>query len=271
MSETAAPPATPMPANLPDATPSPSTADARSWLPEEYREDKAFAKFKDIGSLAKGYRETVSFVGADKNTLLKLPQDEAAPEWSEVWNKLGRPETPAGYTFEGLDDFPAEALDGFRSAAHAAGLPAKQATALAKWYADHQGQQREALRTDAEASLRKEWGATFDERIHSARKVMDQFGGDEVRDFIERSGFGNHAAVIRMFAKVAEQIAEPGALKGGQAGAQPGPSAMTPAEARAEIDTLRADREFMDKYFRRDAEAVKRMRHLWDMAAPAGQ
>lgn len=240
--------------------------DARAWLPEEFRGDKAFEKFGDIGALAKGYRETVKFVGADKATLLRLPQDEAAPEWGEVWAKLGRPEKPEGYSFDGLDDLPG--LDAFRTAAHAAGLPAKQAAAVAKWYAEHQGQQRDALRAEAETTLKKEWGAAFDERLHGARKAMDQFGGQELREWIERSGFGNHPGVIRMFAKVAQQLAEPGALKGGGGGQQPGAGNLAPAEAQAEWERLQRDQEFMGKYLSGNGPETERVRRLFAMMHP---
>lgn len=240
--------------------------DARAWLPEAYRADPAFASFDGVDKLAKSFKDTQQFVGADKATLLKLPKDEAAPEWNDVWAKLGRPETPAGYSFEGIEDMPG--LDGFRTAAHAAGLPAKQAQALAGWYAKTQGEAIEAMRVDAENTLGKEWGAAFKERTHAAKQMLDKFGGDELRDFIEKSGFGNHAGVIRMFAKVAEAVAEPGALKGGGSGAQPGAGALTPAEAQAEWTSLQRDPEFSAKYMRGDGPAVERAKRLFAQMHP---
>jgi hypothetical protein len=252
----------------PDAAP--AAASGPEWmasLPDDMRADASLARFKDVGGLAKSYRELERFTGADKASLLKLPKDEAAPEWSDVWAKLGRPEKPEGYTFEGLEDMPG--LDGFRQAAHTAGLPAKQAQVLAKWYAEHTGQQREALRTEAETTLKQEWGAAFDERLHQARKAMDQYGGDDLREWIERSGFGNHPGVIRMFAKVAQAVAEPGALKGGGGGQGPGAGNLSPSEAKARHQELTADREFMNKYYAGDRQAREEMRRLFDMMAPS--
>ena len=241
--------------------------DARGWLPEEFRSDPAFEKFTDLGALAKGYRETVKFVGADKATLVRLPKDEAdAAAWGEVWSKLGRPEKPEGYTFDGLDDLPG--LDGFRKVAHEAGLPAKQAGALAKWYADHQGEQREQMRTSTERALREEWGAAYDERLHSAKKLVEQVGGKDMLEFVERSGFGNHPAVIKLFAKLAAQVAEPGALKGGGSGQQPGAGNLAPAEATAEWERLQRDHEFMAKYIKGNGPEVEQSRRLFAMMYP---
>ena len=241
--------------------------DPRAWLPEEFRGDKGFEKFQDIGALAKSYRETAKFVGADKATLVRLPKDEAdAAAWGEVWNKLGRPEKPEGYTFEGMDDMPG--LDAFRVAAHGAGLPAKQAAAVAKWYAEHQAAQRETMRVEAEGTLKQEWGAAFDERLTSARKALDQFGGEELREWMERSGFGNHPGVIRMFSKVAQQMAEPGALKGGGSGQQPGAATLAPAEAKAEWDMLQRDGDFMKKYLAGNGPEAARVRRLYAQMHP---
>ncbi len=240
--------------------------DPRGWLPEEFRADKAFEPFKDIGALAKSYRDTVKFVGADKATLLRLPKDEAAPEWADVWTKLGRPEKPDGYTFEGIEDMPG--LDGFRQAAHEAGLPTKAAQKLAGWYAQHQDQQREQMRASTEQALRQEWGAAYEERIHSAKKLVEQVGGKEMIDFVERSGFGNHPTVIKMLAKLAGQVAEPGALKGGGGGSQPGAGALSPAEAKAEWEQLQRDREFMGKYLSGNGPETERARRLFAQMHP---
>lgn len=248
------------------AAPVAAASDGRAWLPEAYRADPAFASFDGVEKLAKSFKDTQQFVGADKATLLKLPKDDSPDGWNELWAKLGCPETPAGYAFEGMDDMPG--LDGFRNAAHAAGLPAKQAAAIAGWYAKHQGEQREAMRVDAENTLTKEWGAAYRDRAHSARQALDKFGGDELRDFIEKSGFGNHAGVIRMFAKVAEAVAEPGALKGGASGEQPGAGALTPNEAQIEWKNLQRDPEFMAKYMNGSGPEVDKAKRLFALMHP---
>lgn len=228
------------------ATPAPAApaapADWRAALPEDMRADPALASFKDIAGLAKSFKDTQAFVGADKNTLLKLPKGDAPPEaWNEVWAKLGRPEKPEGYTFEGLDGFPEEALGGFRQVAHEAGLPQAQAAKIAGWYAQFQDQQREALRANAESTLKQEWGAAYDDKLNAARLFMQKMGGPEVGEFLERSGFGNHAAVVKLFAAAAEATAEPGALKGGGSG---NPGVLTPEAARAQIEAKATDTEW---------------------------
>lgn len=243
-----------------------AAGDARAWLPEAYRSDPTFEPIKDLDGLAKSYKHAQQKLGVPPDQLLRLPKDDSPDGWNEVWTRLGRPETPAGYTFEGIEDMPG--LDGFRTAAHAAGLPAKQAQALAGWYAKHQGEQREAMRVDAENALGKEWGAAFKERTHAARQMLDRFGGPELRDFIEKSGFGNHAGVIRMFAKVAEAMAEPGALKGGASGEQPGAGTLTPDEARQEWQTLQRDPEWMAKYMRGGGPEVEKARRLFALMHP---
>ena len=250
----------------------PATAtppDPREWLPEEYRGDPAFQSFKSIESLAKSYRDTAKMVGVDKAQVLRLPKDEAAPEWGEVWAKLGRPESPDGYQIEGEHGLPDGTLAAFRETAHKMGLPQRQAQEVVAFYAQQQATQREALREQAVADLSKEWGGAFADRVGVAQKAAEQFGGPELMDVLKATGLGNHPAVVRAFAKIGMEMAEPGELKGGGGRMS---AAMTPADATAAIGQKRRDTEFMAAYNDRDhpghGHAVKEMGDLYEQAIP---
>lgn len=68
------------------------------WLPEEYRADKSFAKFKDINALAKSYKEMQSLIG--KKTAGIPTEESSAEEWSSFYKQLGVPESADDYKFE---------------------------------------------------------------------------------------------------------------------------------------------------------------------------
>jgi hypothetical protein len=272
---TAAPPAADMLAGTtPASTTAPAAApaaDPREWLPEEFRNDSAFEPFKDISALAKSYRDTAKMVGVDKNTLLRLPKDPDAPEWADVWAKLGRPEAPDGYKIEGEHGLTEDQVAAFRAQAHAMGLPQRQAEGMVQFYAQQQQAARTALQTQAVSALTEEWGAAFDDRVGAARKAAELYGGPELMQVLKDTGLGFHPAVVRAFAKIGMETSEPGELRGG-GGGRPTGGRLTPADARSEIGKLYQDPNFTAAYYNRDhaghAEAVRRMEVLAEQAHP---
>ena len=110
--------------------------DWRSGIPEEIRGHKSLEHIQDVGALAKSYVNAQSMIGADK---VAIPGKHATDEdWGEVYRRLGRPDSPEGY--ELTNEMPEgavvvdEMLDGFRGAAHDAGLSPQQAQKLLGWY-----------------------------------------------------------------------------------------------------------------------------------------
>ena len=249
--------------------------DARAWLPEEYRSDSAFEGIKDLAGLAKSFKDTRAFVGIDKNDLLRLPREGDVP--AEVWTRLGRPEKPEGYglkAVEGIIDD--DALGEFATKAHAAGITGKHATEMFNLYvgmvqagqARKQAEAVEAAKT-GEAELRREWGATYDDKIHAMKRAIDRFGGDGLKQAFDQAGLGGNPLVVKMFAQMGEMLGEGGLKGGGQGGMG---TALSPDAARAEIATLQSDQAFVRKYLDASAEghreAKEKMRALFAAANP---
>jgi len=289
MSETATAAATPAPAAAAPsgagtvlaaadpaaAQPAAATADGadRAWLPEQYRADPAFASFNDVDQLAKSFRDTQAFVGADKAQLLKLPKDEAdAAGWGEVFTKLGRPEKPEGYTFDvPAEAVPPEVLGGFAEAAHGAGLSQKQAAQVLGYYTTTLEAQAVAATQAATQALQTEWGAAFPDKIHNLTRLLTQAGGPEALAQFNAIGGGRNLVLLKALSKLADAAAEPGALKGGSGGGMGG--ALTPAEANQRIQAKKMDPEFMKAYQDADhaghAGAVQEMAQLYSQANPS--
>lgn len=230
--------------------------DPRAWLPEAYRGNEMFAAFKGVEDLAKSYEHAARLVGVDKAQVLRLPKSEDAPEWANVWNALGRPEKPDAYDF---GELPGELMDGVDAAAreafHNAGLSGRQANAVMQLYAGQVLRAQEARAEQAAQiemgivnDLKREWGDGFQDKVHAANRAIMETGGAELAKVLQETQLsdgtylGNHPALIRLFAKLGEQMAEPTALRGGAGGG--GPSSYTPEAARAEIQRLMADRDF---------------------------
>lgn len=250
----------------------PAAADDRAWLPEEFRADPVFKDLRDPAALAKSYANAARMVGLDKGKVLRLPDAEDAPEWGEVFGRLGRPEKPDGYELAAPEGLEPEALSEAAAAFHAAGLSKKQAAAVMGVYAKRleqaqaaQAAQSEAARAAAERDLKAEWGNAFPERLHLAKRAAMEAGGEDFLKALDESGLGNNPVVLRALAKLGAQIAEPNALKGGAGGMSGG---LAPAEARAEWERLQKDPEWNRRYLGGDAEAGKRARELFAAMYP---
>lgn len=248
-------------------------------LPEDLREEPSLADFKDVAGLAKSYVHAQKLVGRDKMPVPTDDSDELA--WSDVYNKLGRPEDPTGYEFNSLnpeeDGFKVqpEFLDNFKKTAHDLGLNAKQADGALGFMKDFVMQTKAEAATAFEKQyeqstieLRKEFGATYDAKVKGASRALDHFGGDAVREKLYNLGLDNDPDVVRMFAKLYEQIGEDkfGAADSGLGG-------MTPGEARNEIEKLKMDSNFMkvytDRYNPGHGGAVNKMQELFKYAYPS--
>jgi hypothetical protein len=111
--------------------------------------------------------------------LVKLPKD--GEPWDEVYNKLGRPESPDKYSWETPENF---SLDGgrydmYKQVAHEAGISQAQFEKLASadaeyWTNTLEEQNKEIQRQQAaeEAALKKEWGSAFEERVEIGRRFI---------------------------------------------------------------------------------------------------
>lgn len=245
-------------------------ADWRSGLPEDIRGAPALKDIRDVGSLAKSYLHAASMVGADKADLLRIPREGDIP--AEVWNRLGRPEAPDGYGLK-IDAVPAEVLGSFSQIAHAAGLTKGQAEKVAGFYAEslaatsaaREAEQAKAYEANI-ATLRREWGPSYDDNIHAMKRGVEQFGGAALVEKFAAAGLANDPDVVKMFAKIGAMMGEANGLKGGGQGTMGGP--VTPEQARAEWASVQRDSDFMAKYMAGDGPAVARARALFDAMTP---
>lgn len=248
------------------------------WLPEEYRADPVFKDIKDTASLAKSYKHAASMVGLDKGAVLRLPDRDDAPEWGEVWGRLGRPEKPDGYGLKAPHEaLPAEMLTAFGERAHAAGLSKRQAETVVGFYGEQlagiekaQAEAAEKATAEAQAALKGEWGNAYEEKIGEVRRLLEIAGGPDVVKAVNEAGLGRSVPFLKAMVALAGQVREPDGLKGGASGGMG--RTMTPAEAQAQIGAKQRDAEFQKAYWTADhpghAEAVREMNALFAAAHP---
>jgi len=163
---------------------------AKSWkeaIPEDLRNDPNISKFTELEALAKSYINATRMIGQDK---VAVPNNNSTDDqWNEVYNKLGRPESPDKYKLEVKSDVvPLDdgAIKSFAENAHKLGL------------------------NNTEAQLRKEWGRAFDDNIKRAGAVAKANMNPQILDMELKDGtrLGDHPEVIKGFANIANLLSE---------------------------------------------------------------
>lgn len=221
-------------------------------LPEDLRMEPSLRNFTDPAALAKSYVHAQRMIGADK---IPLPGKSATDEdWANVWAKLGRPQDPSGYELKVGGEFLGDGeLEAFRKSAFEAGLNNRQVDRMAKFLeetvtgARTAGEQMaEKAVYEAEQELRQEFGQAFEQRMAMAFNAAKQLLGDaDILDEVRLADgrmLGDHPQIVRMFAKLAEQIGEDNLL------GETTEMIMTPQEASMRIaEMTRRDGPYWDK------------------------
>ena len=238
--------------NVATAAPVAAPANFLEAISEEYRNDPSIKSFTNVNDMAKTLIHAQRLIGAEK---IPLPGKSATDEdWANVWTKLGRPQSPSEYQIQFQNAALADGeLEGFRQSAFEAGLNNRQVERMAKFLEDTvsganaaRSEMVEKAVYEAEQELRQEFGQAFDQRMSMAYKAAQQLLGDtEMLDEVQLADgrmLGDHPQVVRMFAKLAEQIGEDQLL--GEASEL----IMTPQEANQRIaEMTRRDSPYWDK------------------------
>jgi len=237
---------------LKDGTPytPPVNEDAGNWrsgFDEAIRNDPSLSKFDDVDNrvamnkMAHSHLEAQKLIGKDK--LVMLTDSSTPDQVKEFYTKLGRPITSDKYTTpadvkmdENLSSiFTPEKIAEYKKLAYELGITQKQfdgwwknevnaANALYKLSEEQETKEN----ADADLALRTEWQDTYPQKVDLAKKVLSQYGSDEIKD-----KYGNDPDIIKMFAKIGKMFSEDQLLGKGPT------SAQTPEQIQAEINELR--------------------------------
>lgn len=261
----------------------PAGGAATTWvdtLPQDLRGNPSLQQFQgktweEVGpNLAKSYVETKSMIGAEK--MLKPSDKWGEKEWGDFFSQVGRPETPDKYSMPEVKMPEDLKLDDAKIAErkalyHKAGLTDRQAKALIEadlnfiktsYEADKQS--TESAKLSAESTLKQEWGDKYQANIELARSVVAKFGDEQFVRYVEESGLGNDPRLIKLLAKAGQGLMEDKAS--GKGAVEIAPSV---ASAMAELNQLKADKTFMDRFVSGDKYAVEKFNYLHTVAYPS--
>ena len=241
--------------------------------------DRGFVENKgypDLAAMVKSHRNLEGLMGVPKERLLKLPEKSDAPEWAEIFSKLGKPEKADEYGMP--KGSPEEFTKWARETFHGLNLTKAQGEALASKITEMvaQGKQasEDAFVRESHAqleNLKKEWGAAYQSNVDAIDKLATQLGiSKEHYEAMERTmgvdGFAKFLFALPQ--KFGAKMGESNFVHGGSEGGS-GFNVMTPGAAQEQINRLMNDKSWFKKYMDGDVEARDLWTHLNKMAVGA--
>ena len=237
--------------------------DWRSSLPDELKNDATLQNFKDVESLAKTVVHQQKVLGS------RIPIPKTDEEKSELYTKLGRPESGEAYDFTIPDThkshFNEDQVKEFRNVAHQIGLNNDQTKALIDFQVksvDHELQRQSTdlsvAKQATEDTLKKEWGYDYDKQVRNAQRALQVYGNEELNELMNGEA-GNIPAVIKLFAKLGSEVTEDMAKN-----TQNNSLATSPLDAQSEIDNIFSDAKdaYHDNMHKDHTNRVEYMRQL---------
>ena len=282
LNEPAAPaaPAPGQPAAAPAAAPAAPAAGNGStidWVREWDAADAGVVEKKGWQTpkdLFKSYRELETKMGQDK---IVLPKDGADPkEWDAVYARLGRPDSPDKYAMpQGSDEGMFKAI---APKLHAAGLSQKQLDSITAGYNEYAQSLVDRAQTElkadfkaAEDQLTKEWGVTAPKELEIERRTMRALGIDigAVERAVQGMGKGGAMMMHRLLNIAGRAITED---QGADiTGDESLGFAGTPNRAAAELQELKGNKDFMQRYASGDIAAKAKYNRLIKQIAEGGR
>jgi hypothetical protein len=199
------------------------------WLAgvkSDLRDHEALTHFGTVSDLVGSYLELTQ--KADGS--IKIPGDDASKDEVKAYREaMGIPEKAEDYQIQvpegGIGD--QEYLDSMKRQAHELGLSQTQAQAFyekqsqsfTSYIEQAKKEQQQAVEKVTE-EMKRELGDNYKPRMQAAQRVVKSVMGEEFSQYLDESGLGNDARMIRAMIKLSDVISED-ALPHGKAAGTP--------------------------------------------------
>lgn len=227
------------------------TDDPLAWvgtdLDEDTRNYVLNKSWKTPADMLKSYKNLESLKGVDPERFVEVPSPDAEPEkFDQIFQKLGKPESLEGYEFP--ETIPAEEGKWFAEAAHGAHLTGEQFKQVLGAYENQVKAEQEKAQADftqkkaaEEADLKKEWGASYDQKVREATIAAEKLGftKGQIEALSWESGY---KSAMKTLDNLAKKFSEGGFV--GEGGKDTSNQALGPDAAKAELTKLNNDPSF---------------------------
>lgn len=235
----------------------------RDSLPEDIRNDPSLLEVTTVPGAMKMLVHAQKMTGRDR---VAIPGENASDEdWSEFYNRVGRPRTVDDYQYERPEGIPDvhrsdTVMAEIRADAHANNLTQKQFTRMMA--ADDARILDEIAVRDSEAEgevdaaekyLKDLWGMGYEERIHIVNRLINETTEEgEERDRVIKE-LGRNVVFVEWAAGIGKTLVEHDALIAEL-------TQKAPKEAQAELDEFMATDEYK-KYLNGDYARDNKSKH----------
>lgn len=236
-----------------------------SALPDDLRGYAEQKGWQDPARAVESYRNLERLKNIDPAKVVQIP--DSPDDMGAVWDRLGRPAEPGGYTNalgEGMAD---EVFSDAAGKAHALGLTDGQFKGMQEWLAQTTEAQH-AARAEAYESEFARWQSENRAAFANTSRMLANAGisAEEMQEALNGSPAAFYAALSKVSARMAE-----GQMVDGDGGA--GFEGMSAQAAAAKRDKMLADPAFQKRYHSRDKAvrdgAVAELRPLQEVIANA--
>lgn len=186
------------------------------FIPEAYRQDPSFAKYKSQDEFFKGFQNLQKLVGQKQVVEgLKVPGDNATPEeLNDFYLKLGRPESMDKYALpedvkfhEGIDTEAEKKT--ISEIAFELGLSNKQAAGLMKKYAEKTNEsfikEEARIKETFDQAVVSAFGNDFQSGLGLAKKGAKSLGYAATLD---EQGLSSNPVVLKILSELGKHVGE---------------------------------------------------------------
>jgi len=250
---------------------------AQEWtkgLTPELQEYATQKGFLDTRAVIESYRNLEKLRGVPQERLLKLPEANDAPEWNEVYTKLGKPAGPDGYKIDPADPNDPSFTNWAKDTFHKLNLTSQQGQELFKQFNEYSAkiEEQESFQYKAQveeqtSKLQKEWGAAYAQNLSRAQAAYRTFGiPDAAVDAMEKA-IGVDGT-MKLMLDLGKRLGEHGYISG-DSGQPMGDNVMlAPQQAQAKIKMLKQDQGWTERYLKGGAKERAELERLNKMAYP---
>jgi len=238
-----------------------------SGLPEDLRSAPSLQKFKDVPNLAKSYLNAERLIGTEK-----IPVPKTDEDWSNVYDRLGRPATPGDYQFDlsGKADDQTQAalkqdLAWFGEIAHKNGLSKKQANAVLDGYLSNIATARQQVKANedyematARAAINQKFGTAAPQKLALATRAAKHFMSEDLYGKVNNSGLGRNPEFIEFLSNLGEKFSEDIGID------KTGNSTVTTDSLQDQINKIQSNPAYLDGTHPDHDRTVKTMQALFD-------
>lgn len=237
---------------------------------QEIAMDPSLKAIQDVPSLIKSYVHAQKKIGMDKTVLPN--KNSTKEEWMQLYQKLGMPTDFNEYDLQASEEnaLKEELMEEFKKTAFEHNILPNQAQAMydflnnsAMQEAERMAQQNQEKLSEQIEGLKNEWGEAFEKNLHTAKLAVNEFGGEDLKAYLNETGLGNDPNIIKVFNEIGQKFFKEDTFSGEDKPAY----SLSPNEAQAKINQITGD--FGGPYYNSahpdHKRVVDEVQKLWQM------